>query len=265
MDVAQIGDAALACGLFVFAGIGGLLLRNSLPERHRDRDTANFIQLVVGAMVTFLAIVLGLLTASAKAHFDDVGASYRHFATELVLVDQDLREMGAETTAIRAELRGYLAAVIFSTWPEEPAPSGTYRRGLEAGQRESATLTGILQGVELNLRDFRPVTPLQIQLEPAVIDRFNSLVDARWAVIETGHPTIADPFYRLMLFWAALVFFGIGLCAPRNLVVLLTVIIFSVSVASDVYVILELDDPVGGLIAISSTPLREALAAIDRP
>ncbi len=141
MNVEQIGQAVLACALFVLAGVGGLLLRSSLPERHRDRETGNFIQLVVGAMITFLAIVLGLLTASAKTHFDEVGNSYRHYAAELVLVDHDLREMGIEANAIRRELRSYLAAVIFSTWSEEPAPGGVYQRGLEPGQKEGATLT----------------------------------------------------------------------------------------------------------------------------
>jgi hypothetical protein len=43
------------------------------------------------------------------------------------------------------------------------------------------------------------------------------------------------------------------------------VLICAVSLASVIYVILELDDSSSGLIAISSSPLREALADLDRP
>ena len=86
-----------------------------------------------------------------------------------------------------------------------------------------------------------------------------------WTVIETEQPTIPSPFYDLMLFWMALMFMGFGLCAPRNRVVAVTVLICAVSLASVIYVILELEDSSSGLIAISSQPLRDALADIDRP
>ncbi|HET6196660.1 MAG TPA: hypothetical protein VFE12_12925, partial [Acetobacteraceae bacterium] len=88
----QIAEAVLYCGLFLFAGIAGLILRRHLPERHRDRDTLDFVRLVVGALVTFLAIVLGLLTASAQSHFDNVGNTYRHMAGQVVQLDDALRE-----------------------------------------------------------------------------------------------------------------------------------------------------------------------------
>ena len=59
----QIAEAVFSCGLFLIAGIAGLVLHGYLPERHRDRDTMDFVRLAVGSLVTFLAIVLGLLSA----------------------------------------------------------------------------------------------------------------------------------------------------------------------------------------------------------
>jgi hypothetical protein len=260
-----IADAVLSCGLFLIAGIAGLQLRGWLPERHRDRETLDFVRLAVGALVTFLAIVLGLLTASSKQHFDNVGSSYRQMASELVRLNRQLREIGAGADPMRAEMHAYLAAVLFSTWPDEPAPSGDFPRGLPSGQTESLDLSTLLGHVREQLAELRPSTPLQTAAKAAAVQRLEAFSDARWAVIETDHPTIPTAFYGLMLFWTALMFVGFGLCAPRNAVVAVTVLICAISLASVIYVILELEDASRGLIVISSAPLRDALADLDRP
>jgi hypothetical protein len=264
--VQQIIQAVISCGLFLVAGIVGLFVQSRLSERHRHRDTMDFLRLVVGALVTFLAIVLGLLTASSKSHFDAVAESYRHLAAELVQLDHLLREVGTDDAGMsRADIRNYLAAVIFSTWPDEPAPTGTYERGLVPGQSESAPLSALLGRAEQRLRSLRAGNPSQVELVANTLANFNAFVSARWAVIESGHPTIPVLFYDLMLFWTWLMFLGFGLGAPRNALAVATMTICAVSLASVIYVILELDDPIGGLIAISSAPLREALADMDLP
>lgn len=260
----QVGEAILSCGLFLIAGIAGLVLRAYLPERHLNRDTLDFVRLVVGALVTFLAIVLGLLTASSKSHFDEISDSYRRMAAELTLLDSELREMGNDTVPIRGEMRAYLAAVIASSWPQEPAPAGDFLHGLAPGQGESAALTAQLRRVEAQILQLPTQRPQDAQLLPMVTSHFGAFTSARWRVIETDHPTIPQAFYVLMLFWTALMFVGFGLCAPHNRVVAVTVLICAVSLASVIYVILELDDPSRGLIAISSSPLRDALADMDR-
>jgi len=260
----QIVYAVLACGLFLVSGFCGLVLCQYLPERHRDIHTVEFIRLAIGALVTFLAIVLGLLTASSKQHFDNISKSYRHMAAEIVLLDARLREVGSATAPIRAELRSYLASVVFSTWPDEPPPSGEYLRGLPAGQSESIQLSALLGHVAQQIRDLVPATPAQAAALAAVTQRFAAFSEARWTVIETDHPTIPTAFYGLMLFWTSLMFVGFGLCAPRNAVVAVTVLICAISLASVIFVILELEDSSAGLIAISSRPLRAVLADLDR-
>ncbi|HET7883578.1 MAG TPA: hypothetical protein VFL55_22015 [Acetobacteraceae bacterium] len=261
----QIAEAVLYCGLFLISGVAGLVLHRHLPERHRNRETLDFVRLVVGALVTFLAIVLGLLTAAAQSHFDNVGNTYRRMGGQIVQLDDALRETGAAGKAIRAEMRSYLAAVIASTWPDEPAPSGTFLHGLPAGQAESTELSALLRRVQAQIEELDPrALPSDAMKSPAMT-LFQDFITARWAVIETDHRTIPPAFYGLMLFWMALMFMGFGLCAPRTAVAAVTVLICAISLASVVYVILELDDSSSGLIAISSDPLRQALADLDRP
>lgn len=260
----ELGQTLLSCALFLGAGVAGLLLRGVLPERHRDHETTEFVKLAVGALVAFLAIVLGLLTASSKSHFDDVSDAYRHLAASMAELDRSLREVGPRTDDIRHELRAYLGAVIASTWPNEPVPAGTYPRNLPDGQDESAALSVLLAHAEMQLHDIQ-ITPDPSGREAEALQRFYGFVNARWRVIETGHPTLPTLFYLLMLFWTALVFLGFGLSARRNAVVAVTVLICAISLASVIYVILELDDPLAGRIEVSSVPLREALTDLDRP
>jgi hypothetical protein len=259
----EFSQALLSCALFLGSGIAGLSLRGVLPERHRDRETTEFVKLVVGALVAFLAIVLGLLTASSKTHFDDVSEAYRHFGATIVELDHALRETGPRAAEIRQDMRAYLAGVIASTWPQEPAPSGSYLHGLPSGQVESVQLSALLSNAEMMLHEIQ-ATPDPSGREAEALARFGDFVDARWRVIETSHPTLPTLFYQLMLFWTALVFLGFGLSAKRNAVVAITVVICAVSLASVIYVILELDDPLSGRIAVSSAPLRDALADLDR-
>ena len=61
-----------------------------------------------------------------------------------------------------------------------------------------------------------------------------------------------------------MVFASFGLSAPRNLLSYATITIVGVAIASAIYVIVDLDRPFGGIFAVSSEPLREALAQLAR-
>ena len=41
----------------------GMFVRPRLPEQHRSRETTELMQITIGLMVSFAALVLGLLTA----------------------------------------------------------------------------------------------------------------------------------------------------------------------------------------------------------
>ena len=52
--------------------------------------------------------------------------------------------------------------------------------------------------------------------------------------------------------------------APRNLLSLVTITLGALSIASALYVILDLDTPFTGAIIVPSQPLRDALAYLSR-
>ena len=79
--------------LLASAGVG-VFIRPLLPEEHKAFETVQLLKLVIGMLVTFAALVLGLLTASAKTLFDTTNNDIRSYATALIQLDNSLRQYG---------------------------------------------------------------------------------------------------------------------------------------------------------------------------
>ena len=97
------------------------------------------VQLAISLLVTFTAIVLGLLTTSVKAGFDTAYNARGDDAAQLAQMDRCLSDYGPETAPIRAQLKSYAAAVIASTWPDEPPPAGVQYPDVAGMPRVGAT------------------------------------------------------------------------------------------------------------------------------
>ena len=65
--MSEIGSALLVFALLLVGTGFGVWVRPLLPEEHKAHETVQLIQLVIGMLVTFAALVLGLMTASAKS------------------------------------------------------------------------------------------------------------------------------------------------------------------------------------------------------
>jgi hypothetical protein len=208
------------------------------------------------AMVaTLAALVLGLLTASAKSSLDDKVTELRSAAAQVVLLDRTMAEYGPETADARDLLKQTLAARISQIWPEEDAamaPSALRRgNGVETIQRKLLELT--------------PQTDAQRWLQSTALSISSTIAAARWTVLAQIGTSIQWPFLAILVFWLAVIFASFGLFAPRNGSVTAALVVAALSVAGSVYLILEMDQPYGGLVKISSAPLRAALQQLGQP
>jgi len=247
----------------------GLFIRPLLAERLRDREALEVVQLVITMLVTFAALVLSLLTTSAKASFDSVSNDLRGFATEFIQLNRLLVEYGDQAQPIRGMLRSYTASAIASTWRNEPAPPGDYypkglpRLGSDA-QLENSALGEKLGQVELRIRELQPGDALHQRLVADLLAQFERLATQRWKLIEEAHTSISAPFLLILDFWLVIVFLSFGLTGPRNAVSGTIIVLGAISIASAMFVILELDGPFTGLLTVSSQPLRDALAHLNQ-
>lgn len=244
----------------------GFALHLRLPERHRSADSMALVQLVVMLLVNFTAIVLGLLTTSVKNGFDAAYLARGEQAAEIIRLDDCLRDFGPETAPIRANMRSYVGAVIASTWPDEAPPADvaypdTSKMALVG---ESPVLSDMLSGVRLAILSLQPKTELQKTVAAACNAQFSDMSRARWKVIEGARGSISQPFYWVLVFWMSILFASFGLTARPNALLVSVLGLCALSVTVAVFVILDLDQPYGGVFGIPSDSMRNALTDLSR-
>jgi hypothetical protein len=100
---------------------------------------------------------------------------------------------------------------------------------------------------------------MQRRLAATCIAQFERLMQVRWRLVEDSGSSISTPFYIILVFWLAIVFASFGLSAPRNLLSYPTIALGALSIASAIYVIVDLDRRFEGIFTASSQPLRDAL------
>jgi hypothetical protein len=244
----------------------GFFVHPRLPEKHRSAQAMGLVQLAISLLVTFTAIVLGLLTTSVKAGFDDAYNARGDYAGKLAGLDHCLRDYGPETAHIRDELRSYVAAVIASTWPDEPPPKGvaypdTSKMALTG---EDPVLANLMNDVGLGTMALDPQDQFHRNLMAACVERYRDASLSRWKVIEGVRGSISAPFYWVLVFWLAILFGVFGLTATPNPMVVTVIVLCALSITVAVFVILDMDEPYGGLFGIPSTAMRNALADMMR-
>jgi hypothetical protein len=252
--------------LLLFGGsVGGFYLQGVLQERHKNRETLDAVRLIVSILVTFTALVLGLVTTSVKASHDLFDIRLRGFAGEIIELDQRMREYGDGAGAIRAELRKYVAAAIADTWRDEPQPSGDYPHFTPTPGYERAPLGDLLMQVDTSIRRLEPSDAYHAKLAEVLAARLTSTLADRWLLIVTAQDTVSLPLIALVVAWLTIIFGVFGLCSPRNRVVYVTIALCAVSISSSIYLIMDLDRPLEGLVKVSSAPMRDALRHVEAP
>ena len=85
-----------------------------------------------------------------------------------------------------------------------------------------------------------------------------------WLLSAQAEPSIVTPLLVVVVLWLAIIFLSFGLFAPRNKIVVATLLLVALSVSSALFLILELDRPFDGVIQISSEPMRNVLSHLGQ-
>jgi hypothetical protein len=241
----------------IFGGaLVGMLLRSALPDHHLSADSKDVVKLGMGLIGTMTALVLGLLIASAKGSFDTQRNGVAQLAANTIVLDRALAHYGTETQETRELLRASVADMIQRTWPGEDP---------QAGHTEAPAATeGKYEGLIDKIEALAPKTEAQRTFLAQALKTATDTAQARWLLFAQKGSSIPTPFLVVMVSWVALIFASFGLFAPRNAMAVVTLLVCALAVSSAIFLILELDRPFGGIIQISSAPLRNALAQLGR-
>ena len=254
MSALIISLIAFGC---IFGGwLLGMFLRGILPEHHLSDESMGVVKLGTGMIATLAALVIGLLIASAKGSFDTMSNGLRQTSSKIVLLDRVMAQYGPETKETRALLRQGIASAIERIWPKDRIEQGEMklldsRAGIEALQEELLQLS--------------PQNDTQRWLQSRALQVSGEIAETRWQLFEQiGQSSLSMPFFVILVFWLVLIFFSFGLSSPPNTTVIMVLLICALSAAGSLFLILELDQPYGGLIEISSAPLRNALTFLGK-
>jgi hypothetical protein len=209
----------------------------------------------MGLVATMTALLLGLVTASAKSTFDAQDNAIRTSGANILTLDRHMARYGDDTAPIRALIRRSLAYRIDALWPEN---------GGTAPDLDQPGTPPPIEEIENQILRLSPQTDAQRWLRTEALKISTEVVKTRWRVLAASGGAVPRSFLVVVIFWLTATFTSFGLYAPRNATVIAVLGMAALSVAAAVFLILELDGPLDGLIKISSAPLRYALAALGQ-
>jgi hypothetical protein len=230
----------------------GIYLNRVLPPEHIKDETRQAVNIAVGVIATLTALVLGLMVASAKSSFDARADDIRQIAARIIILDRTLRDYGQESIDARDQLKKMIEARLKRFWAEELQTAGAPRL---------AEMESVLRGRLLSLS---PVNDTQKWLQARALTVVGDLEQTRWLLIEQSRKTIPRAFLVVLVFWLVVIFGTLGLFSPRNGTAYTIIFICALSVATAIFLVLELDQPFEGMLQVSDVPVRNALAEISR-
>lgn len=247
-------EIAMFSFLAIMGGAGvGFVVGRMLPEHHLESDSKDVVRLSMAMIATMTALVLGLVTGSAKNTFDTDDTAVKHTAASLLALDRDLAAYGSETSAIRKALQSHVSAKVDSIWRDVGAEMREGAQGASGGEK--------LIGAILALT---PSTDPQRWYQARALDLANEIMQTRWFVFNGSERSVPMVFVIVIVCWLTVLFGSFGLFAPSNATVIGALLLCALSVSASIFLILEMDDPFNGLMRISDVPIRYALAQMGQ-
>jgi hypothetical protein len=251
--MSPIAVSLIALAVILAGALFGTLLRNTLPNHHLADDTRDYVRLGTGLIATIAGLVLGLLIASAKSSYDTESSQVRHLTASIVLLDQLLDQYGPEARDARDLLRRAVEPLAERIWSED---------GSESTKGTPFRATGVAQGAFGKIQELSPKTEAQRSLKDRAIQITTDMAQTRLLLFEHADNSVPIPFLVVLVFWLAVIFMSFSLFSRLTPINIAAMLLFGISASAALFLILELSQPFVGLMQISSTPLRNALAPL---
>ncbi len=249
-----ISTSLLVAACIFSGGVGGLYLHRFLPREHLTRESLDVIKLGTGMLSVLASLVLGLLIATAKTSHDSTDLAIRNYAAELALLNEALRDYGGSASVSRDLLREYVEAFERQGWP---------RDGKRPLIVEDEKTRALLEQVRDSIRALKPVDSEQSALQNGAVTIYMNLLRQRWLLIEQQGPSVQRVVLVVLVSWITVIFVSFGLNAPRNGTVVMAFLICSLAIGGSIFLILEMDRPLDGVMRISSWPVDNVLAHMN--
>lgn len=249
---------SVAASLFVlvsaFGGaLLGMFLRRVLPEQHVNPESKDVIRICMGLVASTVALVLGLLVYSAKGFYDTQTNEVTQLAANVLLLDHVLAHYGPESAAARAELRNGINHQMELLWPEQASRHANVHAIAPTGE-----------AVMDKIQQLSPKDDRQRTLQSQALNLTLQLGQTRLLMYTQRSVPVPKPLLFILVFWLVALFISFGLFAPANYTVVVSLLIAAAAASGAIFLMIEMYYPYGGLIQVSSGPLRTVIDQIGR-
>ena len=245
--------ALIVFGCLVGAVLLGRTLRRLLPEDHLTADSRDTIKLAMGLVATMTALVLGLLVSSAKGAYDTERSEVIQMAAKVTFLGRVLAAYGPEAAGVRTQLRETMEEGIRQMWPGEMRRPARLAPNTQAANAAYGAIQALSPHNDMH-------AALKAQAASLAVDA----AQIRSLLVAQSVPSISKPMLIILVLWLVIIFLGFSVLAPPNATTILALTVSALAVSGAIFLILELDEPFGGLIGISSEPMLNALSQLAK-
>jgi hypothetical protein len=245
--------ALIVFGCLVGAVLIGRTLRSRLPEPHLSTESKDAIKLAIGLVATMSALVLGLLVSSAKGAYDIERSEVILMASKITFLGRVLDAYGPEAADVRGQFRNTTDEAVQQMWPGQMRRPTDRNPDVLAGNRAYTAL-----------QQLSPQNDMQRVLKSQATTLAGDLAQTRSLLAAQSVPSVSQPMLIILVSWLVVIFVGFSVLAPPNATTVFALMISAFAVSGAIFLILELDQPFGGLIGISSEPMVNALHQLGK-
>lgn len=249
MSPIAISVVVFAC---VFGGaLLGIFLHFLLKSEQLSAESKEVVRLAMGLVATTVALVLGLLIASAKGFYDTGNTEMTQLAADALLLDRILVHYGPETREARADLRNSVARLVNNAASDVIATKTRF----DPKSEEQDALYEKIQSLS-------PGNENQKRMQSQALELATQIGHTRWLMFEQKTTPFPTLLLAMLVFWLTILFISFGIFVHPNLVVVGSLFVSALALAGAIFLIVEMYQPYSGLIQVSDAPLRAALAQL---
>jgi hypothetical protein len=243
---AVVAAAAALCLLF------GLAVQSVTPRAYLA-DAEGAIRLVVGLEATLLALVLGFLISTCHGLFSAQLHQWQTIGRSILALDRALSEFGAKADSGRNALPQVLKRMRARFWTQR---SGGHRSiDFDDLSEEDAAMRSVFASL-------RPADDEQRRHHRISEEMFSLIFETQLTMIRSIINPVPNLLFYSVVGWSCLLSFVYGLLSAINLFTVGIAMLGAISIASAVFLILELSDPYVGLFQMPSNGVDKLMLVL---
>ena len=231
-------------------------MQKRLADEHKTGESRGVVGQVAGLPTLLLALVLGTLIGVSFAYFSTQKDRIRGLFRPDSAARSGARAIWAESKPARDKLKAGIVKGYETFWGGGDA---------DPNLLSAAVPLANAQAMSDFLATLQPKTDAQKQAL-ATANQYNSMVEQSRLLmsLQVASPPVSWVLIAILVFWTVALFFGIGLFAESNSLVLAALAFGALSIAFAIFLILELGLPYTGLMRVSPAALEQAIEFVDK-